>query len=300
MPFDSDPLLFWLLAAAMTALALAFLLPRLWRGLPPRAAVSRAATNADAYRAQLIDLERERDAGRLTVRQHAEARTDLERRLLVDAAEEAPRPARTGGTHRTAVVVSIALPVLAAGLYALFGDPDALRSGRADREFVGGYAERLAAPGMRDELLRHLERNPRDGRGWVLLARFDFAADRFADAALAFEKALSTAPKVAADAGIWCEYADALGMAQGGRLAGKPREVVMRALALSPAHPRALEMAGSAAYELREFESAAGYWRQLLAQMPEGSAAQRELAAAIARAERLALVAGSMAPRAAQ
>jgi hypothetical protein len=34
--------------------------------------------------------------------------------------------------------------------------------------------------------------------------------------------------------------------------------------------------------------------------MPDGSAAQRELAAAIARAERLALVAGSMAPRAAQ
>lgn len=299
MPFDSAPLLFWLLAAAMTAVALLFVLPRLWHGLPPRAAVSRAATNADVYRAQLADLERERDAGRLTDPQHAEARTDLERRLLVDAEEEAPRPARAGGTRGAAIVVSIALPVLAAGLYALFGDPDALRSGHADREF-DSPAERLAAPGMRDELLRHLDRNPRDGRGWVLLARVDFAADRFADAALAFEKALSTAPKVATDAGIWCEYADALGMAQGGRLAGKPREVVMRALALSPAHPKALEMAGSAAYELREFDSAAGYWRQLLAQMPEGSAAQRELAAAIARAERLALVAGSMAPRAAQ
>jgi cytochrome c-type biogenesis protein CcmH len=249
MPFDSDPLLFWLLAAAMTALALAFLLPRLWRGLPPRAAVSRG-DERDAYRAQLADLNASAMPAGSPSGSTPRRGPTCERRLLVDAAEEAPRPARTGGTHRTAVVVSIALPVLAAGLYALFGDPDALRSGRADR---GCRRLRRTArgAGMRDELLRHLERNPRDGRGWVLLARFDFAADRFADAALAFEKALSTAPKVAADAGIWCEYADALGMAQGGRLAGKPREVVMRALALSPAHPRALEMAGSAAYELR-------------------------------------------------
>jgi cytochrome c-type biogenesis protein CcmH len=74
-------------------------------------------------------------------------------------------------------------------------------------------------------------------------------------------------------------------MAQGGSLAGRPRELVMRALAQTPTHPKALEMAGSAAYEAGEYVSAARYWRELLAQLPQGSREQAELAAAIARAD---------------
>ncbi len=134
----------------------------------------------------------------------------------------------------------------------------------------------------------------------MLLARAEAAADRFAPAVDAYRRALDVAPKVSRDPAIWCEYADALGMAQGGRLAGAPRELVMRALALDPAHPRALEMAGSAAYEAREFASAAGYWRELVRRLPEGSSAQRELAAAIARADRLALIGDGFGQRARQ
>ena len=70
---------------------------------------------------------------------------------------------------------------------------------------------------------------------------------------------------------VWCEYADALGMAQGGRLEGRPRELIERALALNPAHPKALEMAGSAAYERGDFAAAARHWKALLAQLAAGS-----------------------------
>ena len=139
--------------------------------------------------------------------------------------------------------------------------------------------------GARAELVRHLERSPRDGRSWVLLARMDFEADRFADAATAYERALAAGSKVALDPAIWCEYADALGMTQGGSLAGKPRELVMRALAENPKHPKALEMAGSAAYEAGEYASAVRYWRELLLQLPQASREHAELAAAIARAD---------------
>ena len=191
------------------------------------------------------------------------------------------------------IVVAIALPALAFGIYAVFGDPAAIDSAsiaaRAESDGPGAY------PVQRDDLVRHLARNARDGRGWVLLARMDFAADRFGDATAAYRKALAVSPKVAADAGIWCEYADALGMQQGGTLAGRPRELVMHALTLDAAHPKALEMAGSAAYEQREFASAADYWRQLAARLPDRSPERRELEAAIARAERHALVAGRTA-----
>lgn len=144
------------------------------------------------------------------------------------------------------------------------------------------------AAGYRAALARYLERHPRDGRGWVLLAMAELDAGRWGEAAAAFEKAVAVSPKVAADPAVWCEWADALGMAQGGRLAGRPTELIERALALRPAHPKALEMAGSAAYERRDFKQAVAYWQRLLPQLSAGSPAHGELSAAIARAERLA------------
>lgn len=145
-----------------------------------------------------------------------------------------------------------------------------------------------ALPGAGDAALvpvleAHLARTPRDARGWMLLARRHFAADRYDDAARAYERALAAARKVAQDPQVWCELADALAMAQGGRLAGRPRELIDKALALKGTHPRALEMAGSAAYEARDYGRALVYWRTLLAQLDPRSREHRELRAAVER-----------------
>ncbi|MDP2242094.1 MAG: hypothetical protein Q8K18_18310 [Burkholderiales bacterium] len=155
------------------------------------------------------------------------------------------------------------------------GPPDVLKS-PADIE---AYAGKLRA---------HLEQQPDDARSWVLLARMQAELERFPQATQAYEKALALPSKVARDPLVWCEYADALGMAQGGKLAGKPRELIARALALDAHHPKALEMAGSAAYEQGNFEETLRYWRPLLATLGAGSREHRELTDAIARTERLA------------
>jgi cytochrome c-type biogenesis protein CcmH len=182
-------------------------------------------------------------------------------------------------------VPAILVAGLAIGLYALQRDTGGVREG-ADRQ--GSASQRLRAPAVHEDLAAEVARNPRNGRAWVLLARAEFETDRFADAAAAYERAVAASPKVARDPAVWCEYADALGMAQGGSLAGVPRSLIARALEINPAHPKALEMAGSAAYEARDYESAATYWRELLVQIPEHSRERGELAAAIARADVLA------------
>jgi cytochrome c-type biogenesis protein CcmH len=186
-----------------------------------------------------------------------------------------------------AVAVGVALPVVAFALYVFFGDPAASRS----EATAVAPVEQSAADdpqALRAKLAAHLERSPRDGRAWVLLARIDFENDRFADAAAAYAKALGVSDKVARDPNVWCEYADALGMDQGGSLAGKPRELIAHALTLDSAHPKALEMAGSAAFEANDPAQAATYWRELLANLPPASLQRRELALAVARAEQLA------------
>lgn len=144
------------------------------------------------------------------------------------------------------------------------------------------------ATALAQRLSAHVEKQPRDARAWAILARLQFEMDHFAEAAQAYERALTLPTKVANDPALWCEYADALALLQDGRLAGRPRELVARALALNPNHPKALEMAGGAEYEQGEYAAALRYWRALLAAQDPGSRAHAELSAAIARAERLA------------
>ncbi len=86
-------------------------------------------------------------------------------------------------------------------------------------------------------------------------------------------------------------------MARGGRLEGRPRELLERALALDSTHPRVLEMAGSAEVEQGRYAAALGFWRPLLEQLRHGTRRHDELAAAIARTERLAGEAARVAPQ---
>jgi cytochrome c-type biogenesis protein CcmH len=287
----ADTLGFWAIAASMTVGALAFVLLPLSRRRARESGPRATAVNVDVYRSQLAELERDFASGAMPEGDYRQARRDLEARLLADAGDQPAGAAagapRVRGTKAAAVAVGVALPALAFGLYALFGTPGALRE-----EAPGAGSFAVAASDtpatLRAKLAAHVERAPRDGRAWMLLARVDFAAERYADAAASYARAVAVSRQVARDPVVWCEYADALGMAQGGSLAGKPRELIAQALTLDATNPKALEMAGSAAFEQGDPAAAAGYWRQLLAQLPPRSPERDELATAVARAEELA------------
>jgi cytochrome c-type biogenesis protein CcmH len=274
---------FVLAAAALTLLAMGAVLfgPRPRRGTA--AEVSQARVNAEVLRQLLGELDSERERGLLDEGEFARARDELQRRLLAEAASSAATPAAQARPRRALLAFAAALPVAAAALYQQFGHPQLLAGPSASFEVAeprsGDLASRLEA---------HLAAAPDDARAWVMLARMRMDRDQFDAAAQAYQRALGASPKVALDPLVWCEYADALGMAAGGRLEGRPRELIDKALSLDAAHPRALEMAGSAAYEAGDFRSAAGYWRQLLARLPADSAEHTQLAAAVARAEQRA------------
>jgi cytochrome c-type biogenesis protein CcmH len=278
---------FLVAAVALTVLAMGAVLigPRLRQGSAP---LPRARANASVLRQQLVELEAERAGGLLDEIEFARAREELQRRLLADV-DAAPAPAGALRSPRRALLAfALVLPVAAAMLYLQFGSPQLLdapaRASLAARDAaVVEDADRMLL-----QLEAHVAATPGDARAWVMLARARMQRDRFGAAATAYARALDASAKVAGDPLVWCEYADALGMAAGGRLAGKPRELIDKALALDATHPRALEMAGSAAYEAADFSGAARYWKQLLVQLPADSAEHAQLAAAITRAEQRA------------
>jgi cytochrome c-type biogenesis protein CcmH len=137
-------------------------------------------------------------------------------------------------------------------------------------------------------LQKQTQRRPKDARAWVLKARMDVEAGRHELAASAYAQALAVDRKVARDAGVWVEYAEAQGLAQNGRLAGAPMRHVLHALELNPQHLQALDLAGSAAWEAKDFAAAQRYWRQLQGQLPAGDARHAPLSRALAQAEQLA------------
>ena len=280
----SSMLLFVLIAVALVAAALAFVLPTLLKARTRGDAASRAAVDAEIYRLEVDELQQEVVHGELSPGDAQSAREDLRRRLMTDTRERSIMPAARTRSRLVALIVAVALPVVAGLLYFTVGRPGALTEDDAPQPadaVKGDYIEQLQ---------KHLSRQPRDGRGWVLLARAQADRNEFKAAAQAYEKAITVSAKVAKDPGVLCEYADALGMAQGGNLSGRPAELIAQAMAIDPAHPVALEMAGSVAYGEGRYGDAVRYWKQLLADLAPGSDRHGELSAAVARAERKAAV----------
>jgi cytochrome c-type biogenesis protein CcmH len=282
----SNPMtVFLACTTALTLLAMLFVLRAL--RVRPQAAVSRRQTNLRVLRELAADLEREHRRGALSADDYNAARRDLEHRALADAAapEVSASPARSA--RGSVWLVSLGLPAAAIALYPLFGTPHAISPGIAATAAAGDAAS--DQPTQIARLRQHLAGAPNDGRGWVLLARLHMDENRFDEAASAYERALAVSPdRVAKDPLIWCEAADAVAMAQGRVLAGRPAELIERALALDPAHPRALEMAGSAALEAGEYRRASSLWRVLLAQTPAATTEHAQLTTALAKVERLA------------
>ena len=209
--------------------------------------------------------------------------------------EGASRRLRAGAWAALALIALGGVIFVLAGSDAAKAERERARDAGLLAAFVNGERDARPPVARLEQQVRHA---PRDGRAWVLLARRYAERDDFAAAAAAYEQALAVSPRVARDPLVWCEFADAVGMAQGGSLRGRPRELIQTALALDARHPRALEMAGSAAYEAGDFGRALGHWQTLLAQLEPGSPEQVELGAAVARLQdpRLASVQGNAVP----
>ena len=86
------------------------------------------------------------------------------------------------------------------------------------------------------------------------------AMKRYSEAATALEKLHKL---VGDDPNVLVRYADALAMAGGGRLTGKPAQLVKQALTIDPNNSQGLWMAGMAARQQNDLHTALTHWRRL-------------------------------------
>ena len=277
--------LFWVYAALLTAVALAFLVTPLVRGRGKSAAsVSRAASNLTIFRDQLADLDEDLAAGTIGREQWEAARGDLQRGLLEDTGAPAAAPAApVTRSTALAVVLAVALPVIAVWAYLVVGTPQGLDPGKANA--VQGAPHALTQEqieSMVARLAEKLKANPDDPEGWAMLARSYSALGRFGDAAGAYAQADARFPL---NAQLLADYADSLAMSQGQSLLGKPEALIQRALKADGSNLKALALAGTVEFEKQHFAKAAEYWKRILPLLPADSEMQNSVRASIKEAE---------------
>ncbi|MBV8032356.1 MAG: c-type cytochrome biogenesis protein CcmI, partial [Betaproteobacteria bacterium] len=276
-------IVFALLAALLAAAALAIAFRPALRAR--RAAASREALNLSVYRDQLRELEADLAAGRLACEDYDTARAEIERRVLEDVKpEEAPGRLAPKPRVRPAwamPAVAIAVPVLAAAVYFAAGNPGALDPVKRHGDEVG--MKEIEA--MVQRLADRLEKNPDDVEGWKMLGKSYNVMGRFAEAATAYSRAAARDPR---NPQLLADLADALAMARGQKLEGEPEELVLRALQLDPKNAKALALAGTAAYERKDYRAAAAYWERMVPLVPEDSEDRRIIESNIAEARSLA------------
>ena len=289
-------ILFWVICALLIVIALAFVLPPALQRSEENVVSDdeRKHANIAVYRDQLSELEADRLNGIVAEDQYEADRDEIERRLLEDTATA--RSKKTTGAapinaRNTAYLLGIGLPLVAIVFYLKVGEPDRITNpapvGAPPSAASEAPPERTQAQIEENvaKLAKRLESNPNDAQGWTMLARSYSSMEKYSEAMNAYAKATELNPK---DADLLAEYAFVTGMAGGRSLEGKPTEIINRALKVDPENAKALQLAGSAAFQAKDYKKAIDYWQRVLKKVPPGSEVAETITARINEAKTLA------------
>ena len=260
---------FLLLILALVLLLRPFIFP------PKNEATSRRQMNAAIYREELEKLDAERTAGTISDADYEIVHAEIRQRLFQDTNEEDDRSVM-GSTKKTIVGLCIFVILLSSGLYLALGDAPRVAEQNAQQPMTREGVEKMV-----NEFAAKMDKDPSNLKGWAMLARSYRVLGRNEEAAKAYERAgnyIDSDPQLLAD------YADTLAANTNGNFAGKPLQLINRALQLDPNNLMALWLSGTASYTTGNYKAAIQTWEKLAQQLPPGTEEARSIAESIAEA----------------
>lgn len=271
---------FVLIAVAMLAVAILVLAPALL-GKSKVKEIDRTQQNVLIAKEQIAQLEQDLAGAVIEQPQFDEQKAEIERNLLSDVSET--ETVASGSISRRSRIWAVSLVavftvLISSGLYLKLGTPEVMQL--ADEGKMDVHASKPAAAGgapanMEQSIAKLKARlfdNPDDLEGWFLLGRSYMSMGRYQESADAMGKVYA---KVQNHAGVILGYADALAMANGGKLAGKPFELVQQALALEPNNATGLWLSGLAYEEQGQFTQALASFKKLKPQLTDANSSAR-------------------------
>jgi len=240
---------FWSVAAALTVLALAFMIVPLARKVKSDdAAPGRADFDITVYKDQLAEVDRDLDRGVLTDDQALAARTEIERRMLTagqdqDSALEIAATSKPQSSMALIGAIVVAVPLGAVAFYMYLGQPELRDQPLAQRQQMQQQAQdqgqgadtRARAMELLAQLEARLKDNPKDIEGWLILAQVYEAMNRFTDAATAYEKVVNLTDRHPEPLTAWAE---ALIMAEQTVVTAQASELLKEIKTKDPSEPR--------------------------------------------------------------
>lgn len=260
-------------------------------------------------RRQLVQLKELHQTGVLSDAQYEESKTALERRVVdlvvsgvADIPAAAPMPAAPSvsaappaaeaprvSSKLLAGLAGLVVVIAAAG-YFLLGSPAQINEGPAVATAPDGTpaphatsSEQIAA--MVDKLAERMKTNPDDAEGWAMLARSYSVLGRHPEALVIYEKAIKLRGD---DAQLLADYADSLAVKNDRKLAGEPMKWVDKALKLDPKNVKALALAGTHAFDKKDFAGAVKFWETAVEIGPADSGYVEQIKGGLVEARQLA------------
>ncbi|GAA5540298.1 MULTISPECIES: c-type cytochrome biogenesis protein CcmI [Brucella/Ochrobactrum group] len=270
---------FWLIAALLTlAATLAVLLPLTRR---KQAFLPAEKNDLEVYRDQLREVESDAARGMIDPQSAEQARIEISRRILSaeKVSQDAVSAAQATKSGRVlALVAVLAVPLIAWGVYPLFGKPDVPSMPLADR--LSDNPDR----GSVDELIAraeaHLAKNPDDARGWDVLAPIYMRLGRPADAVNAYRSSMridgENFPRLLG-------LAEGLAAVSGGTITAEAETFLNKAVALDPNDPRPQFYLAQGEMQDGRPDAAAARLKTLLDKAPADAPWRGQVEQAIAR-----------------
>jgi cytochrome c-type biogenesis protein CcmH len=267
------------LAPFVVLAAVALLLPLIRRAAP---APARVLHDATVYRAQLAELARDRDAGRIGGADYDAAVIEVQRRLL--ALPDAAPVAAAAPARWPLAVGALVVPALALALYLPRGTPDMpdfpLAEMQARRDAEAAEMAQIVAT-LRARIAALPEGSPQRQQGLVLLGNSERARGELFAAANAYRAALA----LGFEAAVAVDLAETMTLAEEGRIGAESVALLARAAPLLPNDPRPDFYLGLAARQAGDAAGALARWRALAARSPADAGWLANLRSRIAEAE---------------
>lgn len=250
-------------------------------------ATSRRQMNAAIYREELDKLEADRLAGTVDSYSYEQTHAEMRQRLFQDT-DEADDFAVLGSPKKTIIGICLFVAILSAGFYFYLGDAAQIAQKSTERPMTQESVEKMV-----DEFAAKMDKEPDNLKGWAMLARSYRILGRNTEAANAYARAGSF---IDSDPQLLADYADVLAANANGNFAGKPQQLINKALAQDPNNLLALWLSGTAAFNVQNYKAAVQSWEKLAKQLPGESDEARAIAASIAEARSKGGLASASAP----
>ncbi|MEE9343704.1 MAG: c-type cytochrome biogenesis protein CcmI, partial [Gammaproteobacteria bacterium] len=257
--------IFWLLVAAMIAVALLFIVPPVLRSKSLKA-IDHDQIATQVIKEQLGELEADLDAGKLDKTAYTAARHDLERALLDDLSKTEPVDISERSGRWASSLLALAVPAAALFIYHQLGSQSALSTHPQAVAASTTNDTGHSLDAMISQLATRLQENPDDIEGWIMLASSYASTDQYAKAATAYKEVIDRTggnhPQLLTD------YADTLAMSNGGDFTDKVGDLLQTALKLEPDNIKALWLMGHWHSQRSQYDASLKHWKQAYALLP--------------------------------